>query len=168
VREYSWFDNTLFVITGDHTSYGEEDYFYSESGHYEIPLLFYGKNIEPKVIDKTVSQCDIIPAIMHLGGISGTLYGFGKNPFDTSYMGYSLHKEKNLYYIIQYPFALGMDADGNVKDFHLQYRNKKKPTYLQKDGSIYYSLLITLKAHVQLFTDNVRNNKWHAKQPAVQ
>lgn len=168
VREYSWFDNTLFVITGDHTSYGEEDYFYSESGHYEIPLLFYGKNIEPTVIDKTVSQCDIIPAIMHLGGISGTLYGFGKNPFDTNYMGYSLHKEKNLYYIIQYPFALGMDADGNVKDFHLQYRNKKKPTYLQKDGSIYYSLLITLKAHVQLFTDNVRNNKWHAKQPAVQ
>lgn len=167
VREYSWFNNTLFVITGDHTSYGEEDYFYSESGHYEIPLLFYGKNIEPRVIDKTVSQCDIVPAIMHLGGVSGMLYGFGKNPFDKSYMGYSFHKEKNLYYIIKYPYALGMNADGTVKDFHLQYRNKKNPVYLNKEGRLYDSLLLTLKAHVQLFTENVRNNKWYSKQPAV-
>ena len=167
-KQYAWFDNTLFVITGDHTSYGEEDYFYSPSGHFEIPLLFYGKNIKAAVADKTVSQCDIIPAIMHLTGIKGKFYGFGKNPFDSSYAGYSLHKEKNLYYIIRYPYALGMDADGNVKDFHLQYRNRKKPVFLKKEGAIYDSLVLTLKAHVQLFTHNVRNNKWFIKQPEKQ
>lgn len=165
-RQYPWFDNTLFVITGDHTSYGEEDYFYSPSGHFEIPLLFYSKNIKPALVDKTVSQCDIIPAIMHLGEITGSFYGFGKNPFDTTYKGYSLHKEKNLYYIIRYPYSLGIDAEGNVKDYHLQYRNRKKPVLLKKEGAMYDSLLLTLKAHVQLFTHNVRNNKWFTKQPA--
>lgn len=167
-RQYPWFDNTLFVITGDHSSYGEEDYFYSQSGHFEIPLLFYGKNIKPTVIDKTVSQCDIIPAIMHLSEITGSLYGFGKNPFDVSYKGYSLHKEKDLYYIIKYPYALGMDAGGNVQDYHLQYRNRKRPVMLKKEGSVYDSLLLTLKAHVQLFTYNIRKNKWFEKQPAEQ
>ncbi|MBM3399441.1 MAG: LTA synthase family protein [Bacteroidetes bacterium] len=166
-RQYAWFDNTLFVITGDHTSYGEEDYFYSPSGHFEIPLLFYGKNIKPKVADKTVSQCDIVPAIMDLTGVKGVFYGFGKNPFDSTYAGYSLHKEKNLYYIIRYPHVLGMDADGSVKDFHLQYRNRKKPVMLKKVGVLYDSLLLTLKAHVQLFTHNVRKNKWFIKQPGV-
>lgn len=165
-RQYSWFDNTLFVITGDHTSYGEEDYFYSQSGHYEIPLLFYGKKIKPKVIDKTVSQCDIVPAIMHLSGVKGVFYGFGKNPFDTAYAGYSLHKEKNLYYIIRYPYALGIDAEGTVKDFHIQYRNRKRPVMQKKEGAVYDSLLLTLKAHVQLFTHNVRKNRWFIKQPA--
>jgi arylsulfatase A-like enzyme len=164
-RQYPWFDNTLFIVTGDHTSYGEEDYFYSPSGHFEIPLLFYGKNISPRVVDKTVSQCDIMPAIMHLGGVKGALYGFGKNPFDSTYAGYSFHKEKNLYYIIRYPYALGINADGEVKDFHRQYRNSKKPVILKKEGDLYNSLLLTLKAHVQLFTYNVRNNKWFIKQP---
>jgi phosphoglycerol transferase MdoB-like AlkP superfamily enzyme len=164
-RQYPWFDNTLFIVTGDHTSYGEEDYFYSPSGHFEIPLLFYGKNISPGVVDKTVSQCDIMPAIMHLGGVKGALYGFGKNPFDSAYAGYSFHKEKNLYYIIRYPYALGINAEGEVKDFHLQYRNNKKPVILKKEGDLYNSLLLTLKAHVQLFTYNVRNNKWFIKQP---
>jgi arylsulfatase A-like enzyme len=164
-RQYPWFDNTLFIVTGDHTSYGEEDYFYSPSGHFEIPLLFYGKNISPGVVDKTVSQCDIMPAIMHLGGVKGALYGFGKNPFDSAYAGYSFHKEKNLYYIIRYPYALGINAEGEVKDFHRQYRNNKKPVILKKEGDLYNSLLLTLKAHVQLFTYNVRNNKWFIKQP---
>lgn len=163
-KRYRWFDNTLFVITGDHTSYGEDDYFYSPSGHFEIPLLFYSKRIQPRVIDKTVSQCDIIPAIMNLGNIKGSFYGFGKNPFDSTYAGYSFHKEKNLYYIIRYPYALGMDADGDVKDFHLQHRNKKRPVNLAKEGTVYDSLLTTLKAHVQLFTHNIRNNQWFIKQ----
>lgn len=164
-RQYPWFDNTLFIVTGDHTSYGEEDYFYSPSGHFEIPLLFYGKNISPGVVDKTVSQCDIMPAIMHLGGVKGAIYGFGKNPFDSAYAGYSFHKEKNLYYIIRYPYALGINAEGEVKDYHLQYRNNKKPVTLKKEGVVYESLLLNLKAHVQLFTYNVRNNKWFIKQP---
>ncbi|MEY4002352.1 MAG: hypothetical protein RIT07_394 [Bacteroidota bacterium] len=167
-KKYKWFDNTLFVITGDHTSYGEDDYFYSPSGHFEIPLLFYGKGIHPRVIDKTVSQCDIVPAIMHLSNVRGSFYGFGKNPFDSTYSGYSLHKEKNLYYIISYPYSLGMDANGNVKDFHLQHRNKKKPVMLKKEGNVYHSLLIKLKAHVQLFTHNVRQNEWYIKQPKAQ
>lgn len=166
-RQYPWFENTLFVITGDHTSYGEEDYFYSPGGHFEIPLLIYGKQIKPKVIDKTVSQCDIVPAVMDLTRVKGKFYGFGKNPFDSAYSGYSMHKEKNLYYIIRYPYALGIEADGSVKDFHLQYRNRKKPVMLKKEGEIYDSLLLTLKAHVQLFTHNVRKNKWFNKQPSV-
>jgi glucan phosphoethanolaminetransferase (alkaline phosphatase superfamily) len=167
-KKYKWVDNTLFVITGDHTSYGEDDYFYSPSGHFEIPLLFYGKGIQPGVIDKTVSQCDIVPAIMHLSNVRGSLYGFGKNPFDSTYSGYSLHKEKNLYYIISYPYSLGMDANGDVKDFHLQYRNRKKPVMLKKEGNVYHSLLLKLKAHVQLFTHNVRQNEWFIKQPKEQ
>jgi uncharacterized sulfatase len=167
-RRYPWFNNTLFVITGDHTSYGEEDYFYSPSGHFEIPLLIYGNQIKPTVMDKTVSQCDIVPAVMHLSGVKAQFYGFGKNPFDSTYKGYSFHKEKNLYYIIKYPYALGIDADGTVKDFHLQYRNRKKPVILKREGALYDSLMLTLKAHVQLFTHNVRKNKWFIKQPAEQ
>lgn len=164
-KKYAWYDNTLFIITGDHTSYGEDDYFYSTSGHFEIPLLFYGNGIQPRVIDKTVSQCDIVPAIMHLSNFNGSFYGFGKNPFDSAYSGYSFHKEKNLYYIINYPYSLGIDANGNVKDFHLQYRNKKKSVILKREGKIYSSMLRLLKAHIQLFTHNIRQNEWYIKQP---
>lgn len=39
---------------------------------------------------------------------------------------------------------------------------------LKKEGNVYHSLLIKLKAHVQLFTHNVRQNEWYIKQPKAQ
>ncbi len=165
VQKHAWFNNTIFVITGDHTSYGEEDYFYSPSGHFEIPLLFYGKPIKPGVVDKTVSQCDIVPTLMAMTGVKKPMFGFGKDMLDSNYSGYSMHKERGLYYIIKYPYALGINTNGEVKDYHLQYRNRKKPLMLKKSGPTFDSLSTLLKAHIQVFTHRVRNNLWYSKQP---
>lgn len=162
VRKYPWFENTIFVITGDHTSYGEEDYFYSESGHFEIPLLFYGAGIEAGINDKTVSQCDLVPTLMAMCGVNGKFFGFGRNMLDSNYGGYSMHKEKGLYYIIRYPYALGIDHTGKVKDFHTQPRNNKRPKHLPHSGPVYEELHDLMRAYLQVFSVAVRNNRWQA------
>lgn len=159
-RKYEWFNETIFVITGDHTSYGEDDYFYSSSGHYEIPLLFYGNNIQPGIVDKTVSQCDIVPTLMAMTGISQPFFGFGKNALDSAYQGYSIHKEKGLYYIVRYPYSLGIDAEGAVKDFHSQPRNHKRHKNLPHSGPVYEELKSLMQAHLALFSHCVKQNKW--------
>ena len=53
-----WFNNTVFVITGDHTSHSDKEYFYSQSGHYEVPFLIYAPGIDIKHINEKPNQSE--------------------------------------------------------------------------------------------------------------
>lgn len=162
VKNSTWYDSTIFVITGDHTSYGEDDYFYSASGHYEIPLLIYGQGIRPEQMDKTVSQCDIVPTLMQMTGVKGPFFGFGQDMLDTSYKGYSFHKEFGKYYIIRYPYSLGIDETGAVKDWHIQFRNERKNRPLKQSGPLFEEMNTTLRAALQLYSTRIRKNNWRS------
>ena len=85
------FDNTLLVITGDHTIYKDatvSQYLIEgaqqaglsvANGHNYVPLIITGAGItENKTIEETVYQMDIYPTIMHLIGADDCYWsGFG-------------------------------------------------------------------------------------------
>lgn len=65
----SWYDDTLFVIAGDHGSAIGVDYEINESFNH-IPLIFYSpKHIMPEVRTDLVSQMDITPTAMSMLGV---------------------------------------------------------------------------------------------------
>mgnify|MGYP003290924014 CR=1 FL=1 len=67
--ECSWYDETLFVITGDHGSAIGVDYEINESFNH-VPLIFYSpKHIAPEVRNDLVSQMDITPTAMSMLGV---------------------------------------------------------------------------------------------------
>ncbi len=60
VRLESYFDRTLFIITGDHTHHTGLNVYENQ----QVPLLFYGpKLIEPAVRSVIGSQTDILPTV---------------------------------------------------------------------------------------------------------
>lgn len=65
-----WFDNTIFVLVGDHG----KDYVKSYTppvGYFHIPLVFYAPSLlSPEVNPKFASQVDIYPTVMDLLNIS--------------------------------------------------------------------------------------------------
>ena len=156
-----WFNNTIFVITADHTSYSKDAYFYSETGHYEVPVLIYtpGKP-EYKRIDKTISQCDIMPSVAHLAGIESDFWGLGFCAFEDEYKGYSLHRDNQITYIVQYPYTLGMNDKGEVTDFYSRMRNEHVVKHLNHSGAKYEELRIWLQASLQDFSLRMRENTW--------
>lgn len=156
----SWFKETVFVITGDHTSHGLLEYFYCPSGRYEIPFLIYSDGIVPQKIKKSVSQCDIMPTLSAAMGNQIHYAGLGRNGFDKNYEGYSMHYDKGLYYMIQYPYAMGMNENGEVKVFQTQIRNYPKPTKMAHNGQIYNQMKETLTAYLTVFTERLKSNKW--------
>ncbi|MFM2334376.1 MAG: hypothetical protein RIS91_379 [Bacteroidota bacterium] len=168
-----WFENTIFVITGDHTSHSDKEYFYSQSGHYEIPLLVYspGVNIRGNLqtqVDstikiatgKTLSQCDILPTVWSLLGAPSPRLGFGHSAFDPNYKGYSTHFDKDLYYIIQYPYVLALNQRGEVVDYHLQTRNQRKGKALPQKGPQFEWMRATLQAQMHEYSRRIRMNEW--------
>ena len=170
-----WFKNTVFVITGDHTSHSDKEYFYSQSGHYEVPFLIYAPGIDIKNINeklsgreaiindatqKTLSQCDIIPTLWNLLGANNPRLGFGRSAFDPSYKGYSTHIDKDLYYIIQYPFVLALNQQGQVVDYHKQLRNNNKAQKLPLEGPQFEWLRATLQCQMSEYSQRIKQNRW--------
>jgi len=170
----AWFNNTVFIITGDHTSHGTLGYFYSPSGHYEIPLMIFapgrGKQwktaIPSETIQKTCSQLDIIPtSLAMIWNEPKVRLGMGRSLLDSSYQGYSYHYDKGFYYIIQYPFVLVMDAHGSCVEYYKQLRNSNKkedllisnhPTIAAKKAE----LLVQLQSCLQVYRTSLKQNNW--------
>ncbi len=82
-----WFDNTLFVITADHTSEITDEDFNNEGGKYAIPILYYmPKDSLIGQYNKTSQQIDILPSIMDYLAYPKAYYSLGNSVFsDTKY-----------------------------------------------------------------------------------
>ena len=167
-KKQKWFENTIFIITADHTSYSKDEYFYSPTGKYEIPLMFFSpKHIKPGVNDSlTVSHCDIFPSIMSLCNIKDSIYSMGSSVFD-SQKGYSLNYDNGLLQIIQYPYCLRMSQNGEIK-MHLQTKEMKNNgeaiTQFKNDDPVKTKLSEILKAKHQYYIYSLVNNKFYIKQ----
>ena len=160
----AWYKNTIFVITADHTSYSKNAYFYSETGHYEIPVLIY-MPAKPAYmrIDKTISQCDIMPTVAHLAGIESDFWGLGYCAFEDGYKGYSLHRDNQITYIVQYPYVLGMNDKGEVTDYYSRQRNAHVVSHLKREGEKFKELKQWLQASLQEYSWRMRKNQWSAE-----
>lgn len=73
VKTKSWFHNTIFVITADHTYRPFKPEYQNEMGRYLVPLLFYipdfkwSGSIDTK---QPVSHIDILPSLADMAGIT--------------------------------------------------------------------------------------------------
>ena len=79
-----WFNNTLFVLTADHTNLSEHPEYQSDYGNFRVPVIFYcpsdslmGKR------NAIAQQSDIYPSILGYLGYDRPFISFGQNLFDT-------------------------------------------------------------------------------------
>lgn len=66
-RKQDWFNNTIFVITADHSAQNQLHAYRTSSGKYAIPLLLYApKILTPRKFNHSVAQIDIFPTVLDL------------------------------------------------------------------------------------------------------
>lgn len=81
-----WFDNTIFVITADHTnSRGSHSEYKNDIGPLRIPILIYDPSGElPRGRHPGIfQQMDIMPTMLHYLGYDKGFISFGKDMFAT-------------------------------------------------------------------------------------
>ncbi len=86
VRQYPYFDSTIFVFTADHCDVQSTRYSMSPE-YFHIPLLIYAPGIigdSMTVVHKIGSQVDIIPTVLDLLGISAVHESWGKSLLDSA------------------------------------------------------------------------------------
>lgn len=113
-KQSNWFDNTLFVITADHTSpLSDNSDYKNKIGRYSIPLVFWKSDNSLKGNIKTISQqTDIMPSILHILGYDKEFFSFGKSIFDKKSWAVSYLKGQYLL-ISDQNFLLNKDENYN-------------------------------------------------------
>ncbi len=79
-----WFENTLFVITADHTNGLTRPEYNTDAGYYKVPIIFYTPNGDLRGHVNTIAQqIDIMPTILGYLNYDKPYVAFGHNLLDT-------------------------------------------------------------------------------------
>jgi phosphoglycerol transferase MdoB-like AlkP superfamily enzyme len=84
-RNEPWFENTLFVLTGDHGFGSPPALTEMQLDRQHVPLLFFSPALDPAAIGHrttVASQVDIGPSVLGLLGLDAPHQGWGRNLFD--------------------------------------------------------------------------------------
>jgi phosphoglycerol transferase MdoB-like AlkP superfamily enzyme len=82
-----WFNNTIFVMTSDHTNMSDHDYYQTDLGGFCSPIIIYepgNPDCQPEMQDKIAQQIDILPTVMGMLHYSKPYFGFGIDVLNTS------------------------------------------------------------------------------------
>ncbi|NLX74159.1 MAG: LTA synthase family protein, partial [Bacteroidales bacterium] len=86
VSKESWYENTIFVITADHSVPSHFDEYKTNVNGFAIPIVFHAPSLGLKGLDsKLAQQVDIFPTIMHLLGYEGSFISFGSSLIDEGF-----------------------------------------------------------------------------------
>ena len=81
IKTKKWFNNTIFIITADHTSAENFNIRYNNKiGRYSIPLIIYSPDSSFIGINgNVVQQIDIMPTVLEIIGYNKPFFSFGKS-----------------------------------------------------------------------------------------
>jgi len=96
----SWFNNTLFVITADHTNESIHKEFQNNFGAYCIPIIFYKPGSDLKGVKKRIAQqIDIMPTILSYLNYDEEFIAFGNNLLDDSSESFAFNTAGSNYHL---------------------------------------------------------------------
>lgn len=81
-KKQTWYENTIFVITGDHTNKTFFEYYNQAANYFAVPILFYSPNpnYQLKGIDhRWAQQMDIYPTLAAIMGYEKNIRSWGVN-----------------------------------------------------------------------------------------
>ena len=85
-QQQAWYENTLFVLTADHTNQVTLPEYATAKGLFEVPIAFYSPRWNQGMLHTqgTVSQTDIMPSVLAYLGYSKPFFAFGENALTQS------------------------------------------------------------------------------------
>ncbi len=141
-REAGYFDNTIFILIGDHFSgLGHPD---TMKQQHHVPALILGPGIHPGISDRLASQADLIPTLIDLAGWKTLHVSLGHSILDPDAEPTVFLRRDNLV--------------GYVEEGGLMMHNLNDPIHLEGQFSSKQAAEERLLATVQVANHAIENN----------
>ena len=148
-----WFNNTLFVLTADHTNLSEHPEYQSDYGKFRVPIIFYSPSDTLAARrDAIAQQSDILPSILGYLGYDKPVISFGQNLFNTpDEQTWAANLQNGLYSYYKDGLVLQFDGENETG----LYAYNEDPTLKQNlkgtQPQIEQEMLKNLKALIQQY-----------------
>lgn len=108
----SWFGNTLFVITADHTNAALHEEFLTDAGLYRVPIIFYLPGGELKgCSDKIAQQTDIMPTVLGILNYDEPFVAFGKDLLEENGKNWAINYNNGFYQYLRDDYMLQFNGE---------------------------------------------------------
>lgn len=152
-----WYDNTLFVITADHSTVAHYDISRTSVNNFQIPLILYspGDSALQGVNMELAQQIDIMPTVLSYIGFSKEPYiAFGKDLLHEGSDRFAINYTNNSYQMVHDDYVIHFDGENLISAFDIA----KDPMLVNniKDSDAGYSESLTLmKGIIQQYNNRM-------------
>ena len=163
IQDEPWYDNTLFIITGDHTQPSRSLDHDTFLGRYMVPLLLFHPGMTLPGIDgeRITQHVDLFPTILDVAGVDpGRIPAFGRSVF-SPVPGEAILRSNGVHWLVRQEGVLQRDPGGEEQLFtFLRHRTEAVPVATARDGTA-QALALRLRAHLQHFSNSLIRNSFY-------
>lgn len=165
-RKQPWYENTLFVITGDHTSRTDAPEYLTLNGVFTIPILFYTPDGSLKGLREGIAmQLDIKPTVLSYLGYDKPSVSFGCDLLSTADEDtYAINYQNGTYLYYRQGYQLQFDGEQSIALYHFTEDRLLEKNLLESDPARAAEMEYRLKALIQQFNYRLIHNQLTAAE----
>jgi phosphoglycerol transferase MdoB-like AlkP superfamily enzyme len=159
ISKSQWFNNTLFVITADHTNESVHKEFQNNFGAYCVPIIFYKPGSDLKGIKPRIAQqIDIMPTILNYLNYDEPYIAFGNNLLDDSYDSFAFNTNGSTYNLYMKDHILEMIDNKPVGIYNFKNDLFLEKNLIGKEPELEKLMEEKLKAIIQTYNSRLIDN----------
>lgn len=157
----SWYENTVFLITADHTGQVYDDRYKNKLGHFKVPIALFDPQGRWGGIDtaRVVQQVDILPTILALAGYEGTTFSFGQSLLEEPDRNVAFNYLTGIYQLVHANHLLQFDGKNVIGWYDLEEDPMLTDNQVQVESAEKERAVQLLKAIIQQYNHALVFNK---------
>ena len=157
----SWFQNTIFVLTSDHTNMSDHAEYQTDLGIFTAPIIIYVPGVtdkNPEMQDKIAQQIDILPTIMGLLNYQKPYFAIGIDVLNTPAEDtWAVNYLNGVYQYVKHGHVMQFDGQKVIGYYSLNDSLMKKNKLKEADKR----MELELKAIIQQYMERMTQDRLH-------
>jgi phosphoglycerol transferase MdoB-like AlkP superfamily enzyme len=157
-KNSDWYNNTVFVITADHTFKSTHKAYQNSKGLYAIPLIIYEPSVNAfSSITKVCQQTDVLPTIIDYLQIDTSIVCFGNSVFDST--GFAVNYLNNIYQFFEDDYLLQFNGVESLALYNTTEDSLLSNSLLDENKQLALKMENQLKAIIQSYNYRMIHNQ---------
>ena len=153
-----WFNNTIFVLTSDHTNMSNHAEYQTDLGGFCSPIIIYEPEREPQLQDKIAQQIDILPTVLGMLGYQKPYFGFGIDLLNApAEETWAVNYLNGIYQYVKYGYVLQFDGQHTKAVYRLDDRLMKHN--IKGEVEVQAMMECELKAIIQQYMERMTQDR---------
>ena len=164
-RTQPWYENTLFVITADHTNVLTHQEYTTDKGRYEVPIIFFDPQMDETLRTRErnfpVAQTDILPSVLEYIGYDEPYFAFGQDAImSDKKVPYVVNYNNPVYQIFSDSLMMQFDGKEVIGLYNFQEDRLLQHNILSRiNEPAPQEMLRYLKATIQQYVTRIKENR---------